>query len=53
MGGCGPIPWTAIDRYAARHDIQGADEFERFVRLIRALDQVYMKHVAEKSKAGL
>jgi len=42
--GPGPIPFLAIDRYAERFGLTGdADEFERFVELIRAMDAEYRK----------
>lgn len=50
MGGCGPIPWCALDRYADRYGMDDLDEFERFARLIRAQDRVYLADVAEKLK---
>lgn len=50
MGGAGPIPWSAIDRYAARHEIDDLDEFDRFRRMIRAQDRAYLDHVAEEAK---
>lgn len=50
LGGAGPIPWTALDRYAARHGIDDLDAFERFRRMIRAQDGAYLKHMAEKAK---
>jgi hypothetical protein len=34
----GPIPFSAIDRYAARYGIDDADEFERFLNVIMAMD---------------
>lgn len=46
MGGAGPIPFEAIDRYAARY---GIDDFERFHRLIQAMDAVYLTHAQRKS----
>lgn len=48
MGGAGGIPWTAIDRYADRHEI---DDFDTFKTVLKALDGVYLEHVAEKMKA--
>jgi hypothetical protein len=41
--GIGPIPWTALDRYAERHGINDPDERERFERLIRAMDREFVK----------
>jgi hypothetical protein len=42
--GVGPIPWTAMDRYAARHAIDDPDDFDEFVELITAMDQAYLHH---------
>ena len=39
----GPIPWSAIDMYASRHDIVD-DDYERFSYLIRSMDMEYIKH---------
>ncbi len=47
MGGAGGIPWTAIDRYADRHEI---DDFDTFKTVLKALDSVYLEHVGEKMK---
>ena len=43
----GAIPWSSIDRYAARYRIEG-EGFERFCRLIRAMDAAYVSHVKDK-----
>lgn len=48
--GVGPIPFVAIDRYAARFGIAGRDEFARFHALISAMDAAHQKHLAEKLK---
>ncbi|WP_442785934.1 phage tail assembly chaperone [Methylobacterium sp. C25] len=50
LGGCGHIPWSSIERYAARHGITDPDAFERFEALIGAQDRVYLKDVAAKAK---
>ncbi|WP_443136604.1 phage tail assembly chaperone [Methylobacterium sp. Leaf399] len=50
IGGCGPIPWSAIDRYAERYGIDNLDEFERFRRFIRGQDRVYLERAAEEAK---
>lgn len=42
----GAIPWTSIDRYAARYHIEG-DEFDRFHDLIRALDAAFLSYKKE------
>ena len=41
MAGLGPIPFTAIDRYAARY---GVRDFDRFCRLIRAMEAAQYAH---------
>ncbi len=46
--GSGPIPWTAIDQYAARHQIFGAS-YDLFVYLIRRMDDAFLKY--KKSEA--
>lgn len=46
--GLGPVPWSAIDRYAERHGIDDPDEYERFVRLIRTLDAAFLAWHADK-----
>ena len=43
----GAIPWSSIDRYAARHGIDG-DDFNRFCALIRAMDGAYLTHFKDK-----
>lgn len=50
MGGAGSIPFSAIDRYAARYGIDDLDEFDRFRRMIRAQDRAYLKDAAERMK---
>ena len=43
----GAIPWTSIDRYAARHGIE-AEDFDRFCRMIRAMDAAYLAYLKDK-----
>jgi hypothetical protein len=43
----GAISWSSIDRYAARHGIDG-DDFNRFCALIRAMDPVYLAYLKDK-----
>ncbi|HEX2554252.1 MAG TPA: hypothetical protein VHL98_11150 [Microvirga sp.] len=50
MGGAGRIPWSSIDRYAARHGIDDPDAFDRFKRLLGAMDRAYLDHEAERAK---
>jgi len=47
--GLGFIPWSSIDRYAARHGIDDADAFDRFAFLIFAMDDAYRADHAEKN----
>lgn len=47
--GLGPIPWTTVDRYAERHLIDDPDSFERFSKLIFAMDDAYRANHAEKN----
>lgn len=39
----GPIPFEAVDRYAARYEIDGED-FDDFLAMISAIDAVYLGH---------
>lgn len=49
-GFLGRIPFASLDRYAARLGIDG-DEFDRFKRLVYAIDDAYRNDFAEKMKA--
>jgi len=49
MGGAGPIPWSSIDRYAQRAEVEG-DGFDRLKRMIRAMDRAYLEHMAAEIK---
>lgn len=44
------IPFSSIDRYAVRFGIVCPDEFERFQRLIRAMDAAFREKVTEDAK---
>lgn len=44
----GRIPFTAIDRYAARFGIDGRDEFERFMFLIRSMDVAFVEWAGKR-----
>lgn len=50
MGGAGPIPWTAIDRWATRHGIEG-DDFDRLARMVAALDAEWLSNYADRAEA--
>lgn len=48
FGGALPISFEAIDRYAMRYEVCGAEEFERFLHMILRLDAAFMKAVNKK-----
>lgn len=50
--GVGPIPWSAMHTWASRNHIRG-DDFERFVLVLRGLDNVYMEKQGKKSKGKM
>lgn len=55
QGGEGPIPWTSYNYYGHRHNVWGL-EFDRFVYIMRYMDNEYLtyKHKkSEKISAGL
>ncbi len=43
MMSVGAIPWTAINDYARRYNIDEED-FERFCALIRSMDEAFLIH---------
>lgn len=43
----GAIPWSSIDRFARRYAIDD-DAFDRFARLIRAMDAAYLAYFRDK-----
>lgn len=45
--GEGNIPWTAIDRYAERYEVE-EDLFEELVDVISALDEAMLQHRDKK-----
>ena len=47
FGGFGPIPWTAIARWADAHGLD-ADERQTLTRVIRALDGVFLEDQGRK-----
>lgn len=51
-GTVGRIPFTAVDRYAARFGVSGADEFERFFALVRAMDIAFVDWATAKAGEG-
>lgn len=53
FGGAGPIPFSSLDRYAARYGIEDIDEFDRFIALIWAMDGAFLDHMNRKrERAG-
>lgn len=48
--GVGPIPRSAIKEYADEYEIVG-DAFDRFARIIRAVDLEYMRQVNSSMKS--
>lgn len=48
--GIGPIPWSAVDRYAARHRLDDDEQFDLFARFVRAMDAVFLKTIHERQK---
>jgi hypothetical protein len=51
LGGPGPIPFEAIDRYAARFGID-EETFDDLLRFVRALDDEYLDWAAESASAN-
>lgn len=48
----GPIPWSSMNSWAIRHDIWGYD-FDRFVAVLRGLDEAYLDKRAKTQKKTL
>lgn len=48
FGSIGRITFLSIDRYAARFGVEGREEFERFMTVIRAMDRAFVSRMAEK-----
>lgn len=52
MGAIGPIPWSAIDQYAVRMEIQDDElAYESFVWIIQSLDDLYLKRKGAEIEA--
>lgn len=43
FGGPLPIPFSSLDRYAARYGIADIDEFEQLVDVIGTMDSAYLE----------
>lgn len=50
QGGIGPIPLSEMKAYMEMFEVSNLDERERFAKMVRALDRVYIKHVNMKLK---
>lgn len=46
----GPIPFSAIDRYARRYGYDDHDEFRVLLDMIRAMDREYLAIVNKPTK---
>ena len=46
----GPIPYSAIDRWAIRNGVDDPDDFAFIVRAVRAADQAYLAWAADEMK---
>lgn len=45
--GIGPIPFTSIDRYAARYGFDAPDDFDFLRRALRAMDAKFLELAAK------
>ncbi len=50
IGGVGRIPLQAMDCWAGRYGVEGRDEFDAFKTVMRAMDDVFVAHVAAKAE---
>lgn len=48
FGGVGRIPFSAVDRWAARFGVEDLDAFERLHAMIEALDAEFIDFVARQ-----
>jgi hypothetical protein len=46
----GPIPFSAVDRYASRFEIEG-EAFDRLLFFVSELDREYLSYATEQSKS--
>ena len=51
MGPPGHIPWRAMLSFAQQHRLTGAG-YQHFKELIKAMDDVYLEHIAAEIKAS-
>lgn len=50
QGGVGPIPLSEMFAYTEMFEINDLEERERFVKMTKALDRVFVKHTMQKLK---
>jgi hypothetical protein len=50
FGALGPIPWTAVDRFAERREIMDEVEYDDFEHAIRAMDEEFLRVHHEELK---
>lgn len=50
QGGIGPIPLSEMVAYMDAIDLTDVDDRLRFIRMMQALDKVYVKHINERAK---
>lgn len=46
--GCGPIPWSSIDRWCDREGLVGED-YDYLLDMIRAMDRTFLAYQKERS----
>ncbi|WP_020187791.1 hypothetical protein [Methylopila sp. 73B] len=51
MGGVTQIPYTALSQWARDHGVEG-ETFDRIVRLVKAMDGVWIEDVDRRMKAA-
>ena len=49
MGGPRGISFQDVDAYARRYGVESLQFFERFLRLIMAMDDAYIVHISSKA----
>lgn len=47
----GPIPWTALDAYAARHGFE-RDDYDLLAYVVSDMDVEYLEWARKKTKSG-
>ena len=47
----GPIPWTSVEHYAIATNLNADDKYFLH-QIVSHLDEVYLKHMQEKTQSG-